>query len=253
VQCPTCKGTGKIKCKGQVKNNPNGGPVSNIHYSCKGGKLSDGTHCDTCGGPEKYGGRGGWNPCERKYGSKYGIGKLADRVSGKPYCNGSKVIPCKPCKATGRIGTLVYLNTNVSVIAGEFYKYTNQRIEQIEKKPELLYPYLNKNEVQTRTIFTDINGNLTDNYDNFSSEFVPEIQKSSGVSKGQNYPRLMFEELYYDVIPMATLEYNHILTATNHIVSAVCKGQEFDVLFHSEPTAVKRFSFKNLIKSYFSK
>jgi hypothetical protein len=253
VQCPTCKGSGQIKCKGQVKNNPNAGPASNIHYSCKGGKLSDGTHCGTCGGPEKYGGRGGWNPCERKYGSKYGIGKLADRVSGKPFCNGSKVIPCKPCKATGRIGTLVYLNTNVGVIAGEFYKYTKQRIEQIEKKPELLYPYLNKNEVQPRTIFTDINGNLTDNYDDFSSEFVPEIQKSSGVSKGQHYPRLMFEELYYDVIPMATLEYNHILTATNHMVSAVCKGHEFDVLFHSEPTAVKRFSIKNLIKSYFSK
>jgi hypothetical protein len=253
VECPTCKGTGRIKCKGEVKNNPNAGPASNIHYSCKNGKLSDGTHCGTCGGPEKYNGRGGWNPCERKYGSKYGIGKLADRVTGKPYCGGKKVIPCKPCKATGRIGTLVYIKSNVGSITGEFFKYTNQRIEQIEKKPELLYPYLNKSQVNPVNVFTDINGDLTDNYDEYSSQFIPEIESNAGLNKGLSYPRLMLEELYYDVIPMATLEYNHILTATNHQVSAVIKGSAFDILFHSEPTAVKRFSFKNLIKSYFSK
>jgi hypothetical protein len=164
---------------GGSSNGANGGSSSSFGVTAGGGfggAMNRSTNTGGLGGDAGgtgggAGGRGGWNPCERKYGSKYGIGKLADRVSGKPFCNGSKVIPCKPCKATGRIGTLVYLNTNVGVIAGEFYKYTKQRIEQIEKKPELLYPYLNKNEVQPRTIFTDINGNLTDNYDDFSSGF----------------------------------------------------------------------------------
>ncbi|MCE2713492.1 MAG: hypothetical protein LW688_13295 [Cryomorphaceae bacterium] len=242
VQCPTCKGTGKLKCKGQVKTNPNGGPVSNIHYSCKNGILQDGksSNCETCGGPEKIGGRGGWNPCERKYGSKYGIGKLAAAVTGKPYCGqkdefpSAGVIPCKPCKATGQIGTLVYIKPRVGELEGEFFQYTNQKIEQIEKKPNTLYPYLNKSNVRMTTVFSDTNGSLNDNYDRFSSGFVSELQTTAGVHKGQTYPRLMHEEVYYDIIPLATLEYNHILTATNHLVSAVAKGREFDVLFHAD-------------------
>ena len=253
VKCPTCKGSGRIKCVGQVKANKNAGPVSNIHYSCKSGILTDGTDCEICGGPEKRNGRGGWNPCERQYGSKYGIGKLADRVSGKPYCDAKGLIPCQPCKATGEIGTLVYMKTIVGEVKGEFFKYTNQKIDQIVKKPDLLFPYLNKGEVRPTTVYSDVNGSLSDDYDNFSSGFIPEIENKAGLQKGDNYPRLIQEEVYYDVIPLATLEYNHILTATNHNVSAVAKGNDFDILFHSDPTAVKRFSLKNLFKSYFSK
>ncbi len=253
VTCPTCKGTRQIKCKGEVKANQNAGPVSNIHYSCSNGKLSDGTHCGTCGGPEKYGGRGGYNPCERKYGSKYGIGKLADMASGKSYCGGKGVIPCKPCKATGRIGTLVYVKVQVAELDGEFYQYTNQKIDQIQKKPNTLYPYLRKSDVKFETVFTDTNGSLNDNYDKFSSGFVPEIENKAGVHKGNEYPRLMHEEVFYDVIPLATLEYNHILTASNHLVSAIPKEGQFDILFHSDPTAVKKFSFKNIFLIYTSK
>lgn len=191
--------------------------------------------------------------CSRSNNSRYGIGKLADLATGKQFCEGSKVIKCKPCKATGQIGTLVYIKTIVGEVSGEFFKYTNQKIDQIVKKPDLLFPYLNKGEVRPTTVYSDINGSLSDDYDNFSSGFIPEIENKAGLQKGDNYPRLIQEEVYYDVIPLATLEYNHILTATNHNVSAVAKGNDFDILFHSDPTAVKRFSLKNLFKSYFSK
>ena len=138
-------------------------------------------------------------------------------------------------------------------LEGEFYKYTNQKIEQIEKKPNTLYPYLKKSEVKFETVFTDQDGSLSENYDSFSAGFISEIENKAGLNKGNEYPRLMHTEVYYDVIPLVTLEYNHILTATNHLVSAVPKDGQFDILFHSDPTSVKHFSLRNIWIIYTSK
>ncbi|MEY2899210.1 MAG: hypothetical protein RL138_1263 [Bacteroidota bacterium] len=256
VTCPTCKGKGSIKCRGYVGSGS--GPMGNQRYSCSGGKVKcescDGKgcpvcnhkgkrYCPTCGG-------NGEVPCERKYGSSYGVGKLADAASGKPYCGGSGVIKCKPCKATGEIGTLVYVKVEVDETKGEFYKYANQEIEQIKKQPNLLYPYLRKGDVKRETVFTDINGRQNEYYDTFSRGFASAIETEGSLHKGNEYPRLMQEELYYDVIPLATLDYNHILTGTIHQVSGVAKGNQFDILFHSDPTAVKKFHIMNLFKVY---
>ena len=245
VTCPTCKGNGQFKCKGYIVSGD--GPVSNKHVSCPDSPKSK---YKNCGNPECH---NGMVSCERKNGSNYGVGKLMDMASGKSYCGGKGVIPCKPCKATGRIGTLVYVKVQVAELGGEFYQYTNQKIDQIQKKPNTLYPYLRKSDVKFETVFIDTNGSLNDNYDKFSSGFVPEIENKAGVHKGNEYPRLMHEEVFYDVIPLATLEYNHILTASNHLLSAVPKDGQFDILFHSDPTAVKKFSFRNIFLIYTSK
>jgi hypothetical protein len=259
-------GTGELKCPGEVVSRKDAAAGTNEHQKCSHGIMTGWkqSHEDAGWGSKvnyvhgkgyvhvKCGGTGKV-VCTRSNNSRYGIGKIADLARGRQFCEGAKVIKCKPCKATGQIGTLVYIKPRVGQLEGEFFQYTKQRIEQIEKKPNILYPYLKKSDVQLNTVFTDINGSLSNNYDRFSSGFISELQNSAGVHKGHAYPRLMLEKVYYDVIPLATLEYNHILTATNHLVSAVAKGREFDVLFHSDPTAVKRFSLKNLFKSYFAK
>ncbi len=257
VTCPTCKGKGSIKCRGYVGSGSSG-PMGNQRYSCSGGKVKcescDGKgcsvcnykgkrYCPTCGG-------NGEVPCERKYGSSYGVGKLADAASGKPFCGGSGVIKCKPCKATGEIGTLVYVKVEVDETKGEFYKYSNQEIAQLKKQPNLLYSYLRKGDVKRETVFTDINGKQNEYYDSYSRDFAGLIANEGGLHKGNEYPRLMQEELYYDVIPLSTLDYNHILTGTIHQVSGIAKGSQFDILFHSDPTAVKKFHLMNLVKVY---
>lgn len=263
VECPTCKGQGKFKCMGYVGSRGNRGH-GNWLYKCENGKAN----CEYCDGKErtdkcrcdrngkipcpKCSGQGELN-CERKNGASYGIGKLANRISGKPFCDGKGKIPCKPCKASGYVGTLVYIKPKVEEIESEFFQYTNQKIEQIYKKPSLLFPYLNKNNVQLSTIYKDINNSITDNYDQISSNFTQQVTSNITFNKGNNYPRLLNESVYYDIIPLLTLEYNHILTATNHYVSAIPNQPKFDILFHSDPTAVQRFSLKNLIKSYLSK
>jgi hypothetical protein len=247
ITCPTCKGKGEFKCKGYVTTEGTSGAFTNKHVRCPDGPNTRFKSCQNANCVK------GMVNCERTNGSRYGIGKLIDRASGKPYCNGEKVIPCKPCMATGSIGTLVYIKVQVNILEGEFYKYTNQRIEQIEKKPNTLYPYLKKSEVKFETVFTDQDGSLSENYDSFSAGFISEIENKAGLNKGNEYPRLMHTEVYYDVIPLLTLEYNHILTATNHLVSAVPKDGQFDILFHSDPTSVKHFSLKNIWIIYTSK
>ena len=249
ITCPTCGGDGKFKCKGYVTTEGTSGAFTNKHVSCPDGpntkdvdRKCKNTNCNK-----------GMVNCERKNGASYGIGKLANRISGKPFCEGKGEIPCKPCMATGRIGTLVYIKVQVKNLEGEFYKYTNQKIEQIEKKPNTLYPYLKKSEVKFETVFTDQDGSLSENYDSFSAGFISEIENKAGLNKGNEYPRLMHTEVYYDVIPLVTLEYNHILTATNHLVSAVPKDGQFDILFHSDPTSVKHFSLRNIWIIYTSK
>jgi hypothetical protein len=263
LTCPTCKGSGKFKCKGYVGKGHSGGAVSNKHYACSKGYAPhdecDGKGCSGCNkgritcptcGPING---NGMVPCERKYGSKYGIGKLADRLTGKSYCGGSGQIDCKPCKATGRIGTLVYLKMEVQGVKSEFFKYTNQQIEQFKKSPSLLYPYLNKASVKAISVFRDDNSSRQENMDDYSSNFIEILNREYGLKKGNDYPRILHEEMYYDVIPLVTLEYNHILTSTLHLFSAIPTESGFDVLFHSDPTAVKKFSVKNIWLIYKSK
>ena len=247
ITCPTCGGNGEFKCKGYVTTEGTSGAFTNKHVSCPDGPNTKYPSCKNANCNK------GMVNCERKNGASYGIGKLANRISGKPFCEGKGEIPCKPCMATGRIGTLVYIKVQVKNLEGEFYKYTNQKIEQIEKKPNTLYPYLKKSEVKFETVFTDQDGSLSENYDSFSAGFISEIENKAGLNKGNEYPRLMHTEVYYDVIPLVTLEYNHILTATNHLVSAVPKDGQFDILFHSDPTSVKHFSLRNIWIIYTSK
>lgn len=255
VGCPTCEGKGKLKCKGYITTGT-GGAVSNQVISCKNGRtecqgcegkgcmicINGQVTCPTCNGK-------GENNCERKYNSSYGIGKLSDAASGKYFCKGSGKIKCDPCKATGEIGKIVYIEIEVGNTRGEFYKYTNEVIEKIKKNPDTLFKYLDKSSVKPQMVYTDINGVINEKYDSNSEEFCKNIEGFSGLMKGNVYPRLVSEEIFYDVIPMSTLEYNHILSGTMHKVSAIPNSGSSDVFFHTNPTSVNKFTLGSIFRA----
>jgi hypothetical protein len=280
-ECPTCRGKGRLKCKGYVGRGSGGdGTFSNADYACDNGRAK----CDSCDGSGYLNGQrcsrrcsSGWITCptckgvgdvncELKYASNYGIGKLYDLTTGKTFCKGKGLITCdtcygdhidnrygkvdcKPCKATGEIGEIVYIEIEVGTTSGEFYKYSNEIIEYIQKKPDTLFKYLNKSNIKTQIVYTDINGFLNENYDSNSDEFCKNIENSVRLKKKDEYPRIISEEIYYDVIPFSTLEYNHILSGTIHKFSAVHDKENFDILFHTNPVSVKKFDIINLFKA----
>lgn len=259
-QCPTCSGSGKISCPGKVTTNPNGGPMGNRHLACKNGRimcegcegkgckqcgLSGKVTCPTCSGEGKC-------TCSRKYNSKYGIGKLYDAAAGTEFCEGSGVIECAECKGHGRIGEMVYVELEPANIDAEYLMFEREQIPNIEKDPTIMYKYLDKSGLILNETYVNNNGSKSEDYDSFSAEVCRKIEEASGLSKS-DYPKLFLEAVYYDVVPAKTLEYNHILTATNHKMSFVGLPESKEILFHSNPTAVKHFSFGNLFKIYKSK
>jgi tellurite resistance protein len=189
---------------------------------------------------------------------------MAAKSMAYEYCGGSGQIICKecygdpqrygkvdcdPCKATGEIGKIVYIEIEVGSTSGEFYKYTNEIIQQIQKNPDILFKYLNKSEVKPQTVYTDINGDITEKYDSNSDEFCKSLEDFASLKKEDEYPRIISEEVFYDVIPLSTLEYNHILSGTMHKVSAVSNANSFNILFHSDPTSAKKFDIGNVFKA----
>jgi len=248
--CPSCNGSGELTC-----------------YSCKGSGIdkdssSRNVKCQHCNGRGSY-------KCSHSASRDGLLGTAITRSvggfdGGKERCDGRGIIicnkcygdsarygkvDCSPCKATGEIGKIVYIEIEVGTTAGEFYKYTNETIEQIQKNPDILFNYLNKSDVKPQIVYTDINGTLTEKYDSNSNEFCKSLEDFASLMKEDEYPRIVSEEVFYDVIPLSTLEYNHILSGTMHKVSAVPKVNGFDIHFHSNPTSVKKFDIGNVFKS----
>lgn len=248
--CPSCNGSGHLTCS-----------------SCKGSGIdrdssSRNAKCNHCNGRGSY-------KCSHSATRDGLVGTAITRTvggfdGGKERCDGKGTIicdkcygdaarygkvDCSPCKATGEIGKIVYIEIEVGNTSGEFFKYTNEIIEQIQKNPDLLFKYLNKSEVKPQIVYTDINGVLTEKYESTSAAFCKSIEDFASLKKQDDYPRIVSEEIYFDIIPLSTLEYNHILSGTMHKVSAVPIVNDFDILFHSNPTSVKKFDIGNVFKA----
>lgn len=81
--------------------------------------------------------------------------------------------------------------------------------------------------------------------------FCKNVEEITGSKKMDSYPRIISKEIYYDIIPISMLDYNHIISGTIHKVSAVPMSNlsEFDIIFHSNPTAFNKFDIGNVFKS----
>ena len=242
--CPSCGGSGELRCP-----------------TCKGSRRVNDANgykmtCPKCNGA-------GDVKCSNSGGSSSLVGRAFDASTSVEFCGGKGTIicnkcygdtqrygkvDCEPCRATGEIGKIVYIEVEVGNTSGEFYKYTNETIEQIEKEPEVLFKYLNKSSVIPTNVYSDINGSINETYDINSEEFCKNIEVDADLTKGDEYPRIISEEVFYDVVPLSTLDYNHILSGTMHKVSATPANNNFDVLFHSNPTAIQKFDILNVFR-----
>lgn len=287
TDCPTCKGTGRLKCKGYVGAG-SGGPASNAIYSCQKGRCK----CDSCTG-NGYDNNGnrcrkrcdkGWItcptcngagdvPCELKYASSYGVGKLFDAATGKTFCKGKGTITCdsckgkgdiecktcygdrvdnrygkvdcKTCETAGELASISYIETeiksdNVALVFTDGKKIAapNFGVETIKKSA-------NSNGQLVET-YKNLNADKKENYDEYSTFCSKNALTEIGDYKDR-YPKLITEEMYYEGVPCATFNYNHILSATFHDVSVLSVDKEKEVLFHSNPAdiAEEKESFKD--------
>jgi hypothetical protein len=265
--CPSCNGSGELNCP-----------------TCRGGEV----RCGRCSGKGNFSnGSGNYERCNSCYGRGYQtcskcngssrvrcsnsgnsstlMGRAVDSGAGKEFCGGKGIIickecygderrygkvDCKPCKATGEIGTLLYLEIEVGSTNGEFYKYSNQIINQIKKKPDIIFPYFNRSELQSKSVYNDNNGLITENHDEYTDEYCSSIEEFAELKKLDEYPRVISEKISYDIIPHCTLEYNHILSGTIHQFSAVVSNDSYSILFHSDPTATKKLDVWNVFKIF---
>jgi hypothetical protein len=256
MKCPTCSGSGDIDCPGEVVANDSGGPAGNKRLSCKHGNINSTDSNVVFYQGNKYKHRKcngtGKVTCSRTNNSAYGIGKAFDAATGKDFCEGKGTITCEKCKGHGRLGEMTYVKLETANIDSEYFTYQSESIPNIEKSPEILYNFLDTSGLVLTQTYQNDNGNISTNYDSFTSDICKKIQDASGLTK-DDYPKLFVESVYYDLVPARTLEYNHFLTATMHKLSFIGLPSLKDILFHTNPTAVKHFSFKNIFLIYKSK
>ncbi|MCZ2130842.1 MAG: TerB family tellurite resistance protein [Bacteroidia bacterium] len=287
TDCPTCKGTGRLKCKGYVGRGTGGG-MSNAVYSCQNGRCK----CDSCTG-NGYDNNGnrcrnrcdrGWItcptckgagdvPCELKYASSYGVGKLFDAATGKTFCKGKGTITCekcegkgeiecktcygdhkdnrygkvdcKTCETAGELASISYIETEIKSYNLDLVFTDGKKIDTPNFGVETIKKFANANGQLVLT-YKNLNGESKENYDEHSTFCSKNALVEVGDYKDR-YPKLISEEIYYESVPCATYNYNHILSATFHDVSVLSVDKQQEVLFHSNPADVaeEKESFKD--------
>ncbi len=263
IECGKCNGHGEYNCKkcngGWVKCSSCSGKGEVTCGPCGGkGSRHDGSRCTTCAGR-------GFQPCgkcARKGEIKCsncnnGIIKCVEcksrgritctKCSGKRQitcttCYGDHKdnrygkVDCSTCETMGEIGTISYIETEIENYNNEFLSVDGAKIDAPNFSVSSLKKHANANGQVIQTYF-NLNGNNKDNYDEYSKKCSTDGLNNACFSK-ERYPKVIIEEMYYEGIPCATFNYNHILSATFHDVSVLAIDKEQEVLFHSDPTSV---------------
>lgn len=273
--CPSCNGRGRLRCVdcGGSGNDRN----SNSMLS----------KCKSCNGSG-----------ERKCSSLSGhglLGAAVKKAAGNEYCGGSGIIRCSTCSASGKItcedcdgdgriecktcygdhidnrygkvdcdtcetagelASISYIETEIKSDNLDLIFSNGKKIDALNFGFESIKKYIDYNGHFVQT-YKNLNGESNETYDEHSSFCSKNAMQEVNVSKDR-YPKLISEEMFYEGVPCATLNYNHILTATFHDVSVLSIDKEKDVLFHSNPADVteEKLSFKasayELIRQAFS-
>ena len=253
--CHSCNGGGRLICSdcgGSGKDRS-----SNLSY----------VKCKRCNGSG-----------DRKCSSLSGhglVGAVVKKAAGNEYCGGSGIIRCSECKATGKItcdkcegdgkiecktchsdhidnrygkvdcmtcetagelASISYIETEIKADNLDLIFSDGIKIEAPNFGVDSIKKHVNSNG-QLSLTYKNLNGDNQDVYDEHSTFCSKSALAQIGASK-EKYPKLIIEEMYYEGVPCATFNYNHILSASFHDVSVLSIDQEQDVLFHSNPTAV---------------
>jgi uncharacterized tellurite resistance protein B-like protein len=247
-QCKTCIGTGSTSC-----------------ITCSGGTT---TKCTTCHG------QGEVSKTEWKGNESKKIVKKCGTCTGKGYvpckscgatgktrcvtCDGSAKIICKHCYPVGNkrgmidcpvcltiglLGQFVYVETEVADLK-------NATIIQKGVVSNISHEVIKKHVKQEKEFvlgFRNVNGTFTNNEDEISKELLTSHEVALNLSRA-NFPIVLKEEIYYQVIPCVKLRYTHILTNTEHEIVIVDFLESPEIIFLSNAEATK-LSVKSVAKS----
>ncbi len=279
IDCNNCGRTGQLKCKkcnarGEYSCGSCGGRGEKKCLSCQGsGTDHNGKRCTSCSGR-------GFERCAK---CRDGIIRC-EKCSGKgevrcescsghgevtcSKCDGRRQITCRVCYGDHTDGRYGKVDCITCETAGELasisYVETTVKTDDLDliftDKTEIMAPGFG---IETIKQFTDANGHIAqtykslngdnhENYDEYSTACSNYALGHVGDFKDR-YPKLVSEEMYYEGVPCATFNYNHILSATFHDVSVLNIDKAPFVLFHSNPADVaeERESFKDKVNEWF--
>lgn len=142
---------------------------------------------------------------------------------------------CPQCHTEGETGQVVYVQTRISskhtekfIQEGKQLRISETRLKkhlQPEQKPELVYKKVNQQ--------------VLENYNEYTGVYARKLEKELGLYKAE-FPMLLKEEVFYQVIPCITSSYKHVLTNTVHEFTIIDFWEKPEIIFHSEPEQLKR-------------
>lgn len=201
--CGTCSGKGKNRCT-----------------SCNNGKVSCGTcsgngkvTCESCKGHKKI-------TCEKCYGDK-------DRYG---------MIDCPQCKAQGEMGYLSYVKTTLQPHESEQLFAAGERLNDVTDD-EVLAQVNNLGE--TDQTIVNINEHRSEQRDAYVEPYARNIMESFNLSL-EGLPKLLEEQVYYQVVPCVQIKYTHMLTNQQHEVSIINFFDNPQLKFHQAAEEVKK-------------
>jgi len=241
VDCTNCNGALRIKCR-----------------RCSGdGKVNDGflartvfsflvkeKKCGDCAGK-------GYIPCTACKNGKVackecrGIGKvICPECSSQGTitcfdCYGDKErlgkTNCPQCQAEGETAQIVYVKTRLtSHKADKFILEGPQpRISENQIKSHI------SPEIDYELVYKKVNDQVFENYNEYNRLYAKDIEKDLGIFKSE-FPMLIKEEIFYQVMACIELSYKHILTNTIHDLVIIDFWNKPEVIYYSEPEQLKR-------------
>jgi len=266
VGCDTCNNSGFVKCKkcngrGEEKCGSCKGTAEVKCSHCGGdgyvGKpMDDGSNkCTLCEGK-------GWHIChectaglvkciectgkgEIKCTLCHGKGQLdcTDcKATGKIVCDKCYSdekrygkIDCPTCRTMGRLGQLIYVETTITNHAIERIICKNAKLNLINDENVLACGNSNG---KTEIVMVNINDEKIESYDEYSGDFALAMERELSLEKVK-FPKILKEELYYELIPCVRSSYKHMLTNSINEFTILNFFNRPVILFHSEPEHLK--------------
>lgn len=251
VPCKSCKGRGEEKCTSCM------GTAQVKCSHCAGDgyvgkrKEDDSNKCLICEGK-------GWHACSECSGGlvkceiclgkgevKCSVCKATGKVecvkckaTGKIVCekcysDAQRIgkIDCPNCKAMGRMGQLMYCETTIENHELEKIFCKNAKLSLLTDDD--LFLHASKNG-KTEAVLVNVNDQHLEAYDEFSGDFSKAITKELGLHNTK-YPKILKEEVFYQIIPCVRASYKHVITNTIHEFTIVNFFKDPEIIFHTEP------------------
>jgi len=239
AKCKSCNGSGERKCSSLSGHGLLGAAVKNMagNEYCGGSGI---IRCRTCSATGKI----TCDKCE-------GDGRIECQTCyGDHVDNRYGKVDCKTCETAGELASISYIETEIKSDNLDLFFTDKNKINAPGFGLETIKKFANANGQLVQT-YKNLNGDNKENYDEYSTVCSKNALAEVGDYKDR-YPKLISEEMYYEGVPCATYNYNHILSATFHDVSVLNIDKTKEVLFHSNPADVaeEKESFKDKVNEW---